>query len=97
MKSPYDLIIRPVLTESSYEGIGNKRYVFEVAPDANKTEIRQAVEAVFGVKVQNVNTLRRIGKVKRQGQHSGRRPERKLAFVQLTKESKAIEFFEGMA
>ena len=97
MKSPYDIIIRPVLTEKSYDGMADKKYVFEVAVKANKTEIKSAVETIFGVKVESVNTMRQIGKIKRQGRTQGRRPERKKAYVQLTKDSKGIEFFEGMA
>ena len=97
MKSPYDIIIRPVLTEKSYDSISEKKYVFEVAIDANKIEIKSAVEEIFGVKVESVNTLRTMGKIKRQGRTQGRTPERKKAYVQLKKDSKAIEFFEGMA
>ena len=98
MKNPHDIILRPVLTEKAYDGFADKRYVFEVALGANKTEIKQAIEAVFdGVKVDTVNTLRTIGKIKRQGRTSGRTPEIKKAYVTLTKDSKPIEFFEGMA
>ena len=97
MKNAYDVILRPVLTEASYDGIANKDYVFEVAVKANKTEIKQAVETIFGVKVERVNTARQIGKVKRMGLHSGRRAEVKKAYVKLTESSKPIEFFEGMA
>ena len=97
MKSPYDIIIRPVLTEKSYDGMADKKYAFEVAIGANKTEIKKAVETIFGVKVETVNTLRTEGKMKRQGRTQGRRPERKKAYVKLTEGSKTIEFFEGMA
>jgi len=98
MKNVYDVILRPVLTEASYEGIEDKRYVFEVAKNANRTEIKQALETIFkGVKVENVNTLRTLGKIKRQGRYSGRTPEIKKAYVTLKKDSKPIEFFEGMA
>lgn len=98
MKNPHDVILRPVLTESSYEGIADKRYVFQVHKSANKTEIKLALEAIFkGIKVEKVNTLRTIGKIKRQGRTSGRTPEIKKAYVTLTKDSKPIEFFEGMA
>ena len=97
MKSPYDVIIRPVLTEKSYDGIAEKKYVFEVAVKTNKTEIKWAVETIFGVKVESVNTIRQQGKLKRQGRTQGRRPERKKAYVTLTEDSKGIEFFEGMA
>ena len=97
MKNPHDVILRPVLTEKAYDGFADKRYVFEVAIGANKTEIKQAIEAVFDVKVKNVNTLRTLGKIKRQGRYSGRTPEIKKAYVTLKEDSKAIELFEGMA
>ena len=97
MKTAYDIIIRPVLTEKSYATIADKKYVFEVAIGANKTEIKAAVEEIFGVKVESVNTLRVEGKMKRQGRTQGRTPEIKKAYVTLKKDSKPIEFFEGMA
>lgn len=97
MKDPHDVILRPVLTERAYEGFADKKFVFEVHPTANKIEIRQAVEAVFGVKVESVNTLRTLGKIKRQGKTQGRTPEVKKAYVKLKKDSKSIEFFDGMA
>ena len=100
MRDPHDIIKRPALTEKAYEGIADKRYIFEVAIDATKTEIKQAVEAVFaddGVKVESVNTTRTLGKIRRQGRYSGRTPEVKKAYVTLKKDSKPIKFFEGMA
>ena len=100
MKNAYDIIKRPILTEKAYEGIDEKRYVFEVDIHANKAEIKAAVETVFaddGVKVDKVNTLRTIGKMKRQGRTQGRTPETKKAYVTLKKDSKPIKFFEGMA
>ena len=97
MKSPYDIIVRPVLTEKSYDGMADKKYAFEVAIDATKIEIKQAIEKIFDVKVASVNTMRTEGKLKRQGRTIGRRPERKKAYVTLTESSKTIEFFEGMA
>ena len=97
MKSCYDIIIRPVLTEKSYDGMADKKYAFEVAIDATKVEIKQAIEKIFDVKVASVNTMRTEGKLKRQGRTQGRRPERKKAYVKLTEGSKGIEFFEGMA
>ncbi|MDY5730620.1 MAG: 50S ribosomal protein L23 [Eubacteriales bacterium] len=98
MKYAHDIIIRPVLTEKAYDGIAEKRYVFEVQKDATKTEVKNALETVFpGIKVEKVNTLRTMGKMKRQGKHQGRTPEIKKAYVVLAKDSKAIEFFEGMA
>ena len=93
----HDIIIKPVLTEKSYSGIQDKKYTFVVAKNANKTEIKLAVEEVFGVQVEKVNTVRTLGKIKRQGRTSGRTPEIKKAYVTLTKDSKPIEFFEGMA
>ena len=97
MKTEYDIIIRPVLTEKSYATISDKKYVFEVEKTANKTEIKEAVEKIFGVKVESVNTLRTLGKIRRQGRTQGRTPEIKKAYVTLKKDSKPIEFFEGMA
>ena len=97
MKSAFDIIKRPVLTEKSYDAMGDKKYTFEVAIDANKIEIKNAVESIFGVKVASVNTMRTLGKIKRQGRFSGRTAEKKKAIVTLTKDSKNIEFFEGMA
>ncbi len=97
MKNPHDIILRPIMTEKAYNGFEGKRYVFQVALDANKIEIKQAVEAVFDVKVESVNTLRTLGKIKRQGRYSGRTPEIKKAYVTLKKDSKTIEFFDGMA
>ena len=82
MKDPHDIILRPVLTEKGYDGIADKRYVFEVDLHANKIEIKKAVEKVFpGTKVASVNTLRTLGKIKRQGVHSGRTPEIKKAML----------------
>ena len=98
MKNPHDVILRPVLSEASYDGFADKRYVFEVQPTANKTEIKLALESIFkGIKVERVNTLRTLGKIKRQGKNSGRTPEIKKAYVTLKEDSKPIEFFEGMA
>ncbi len=98
MKDMHDIILRPVLTEKAYDGIADKKYVFEVAIGANKTEIKQAIEAVFpGTKVDKVNTMRVLGKMKRQGRTQGRTAEVKKAYVTLTNDSKTIEFFEGMA
>ena len=93
----HDIIIKPVLTEKSYEAIQNKTYVFIVAKKAGKTEIKQAVETIFdGVKVESVNTINRLGKVKRQGR-TDRRPSTKKAYITLTKDSKTIEAFDNMA
>ncbi|MBQ7572898.1 MAG: 50S ribosomal protein L23 [Clostridia bacterium] len=96
----YDLLREPVLTERSmtpvYDREGNeiKKYTFKVPVTANKVEIKQAVEEVFGVKVQAVNTIRMEGKMKRMGRSMGRRPAYKKAIVTLASGSKTIEFFE---
>ncbi|MBQ7340888.1 MAG: 50S ribosomal protein L23 [Oscillospiraceae bacterium] len=93
----YDIIRRPVITEQSMADIADKKYVFEVAIDSNKTEIKAAVEEIFGVKVAKVNTIRMQGKMKRTGAYPmGRRAAYKKAIVTLTADSKTIEFFEGM-
>ena len=93
----YDIIKRPVITEQSMESIADKKYVFMVDINANKTEIKAAVEEVFGVKVAKINTVRMQGKVKRTGAYpAGRRPAYKKAIVTLTANSKTIELFEGM-
>ena len=93
----YDIIIKPVITEQSMADVADKKYVFQVAVNANKTEIKAAVEEIFGVKVAKVNTIRVQGKVKRTGAYpAGRRAEVKKAIVTLTSDSKTIEFFEGM-
>ena len=97
MRSAYDIVIRPVITEQSMEDMDIKKYVFEVAKDANKVEIAKAVEEIFGVEVAKVNTLNMKGKTKRMGRYpEGRRPNWKKAMVTLTADSKTIEFFEGM-
>ena len=93
----YDIIIRPVITEQSMADVADKKYVFQVAIDADKTRIKAAVEEIFGVKVARVNTVRMQGKVKRTGAYpAGRRAAYKKAVVTLTADSKTIEFFEGM-
>ena len=93
----YDIILRPVITEQSMESAADKKYVFMVALDADKTQIKAAVEEAFGVKVAKVNTVRMQGKVKRTGAYpAGRRAAYKKAVITLTADSKTIEFFEGM-
>jgi large subunit ribosomal protein L23 len=96
VKSVYDIILRPIITEKSMEGVENKKYVFEVARSANKIEVRKAVEQIFGVKVKSVNTINVPGKEKRMGVHVGKTAARKKAIVCLTEDSKPIEIFEGM-
>ena len=97
MKTAYDIIIKPVITEQSMEATDMKKYVFMVAKNANKTEIKKAVSEIFGVKVEKVTTINMDGKAKRQGRYpEGRTASYKKAVVKLTADSKAIEFFEGM-
>ena len=93
----HDIIIRPVLTEKSYDMIGSKTYTFIVDKRANKTEVKQAVEAVFdGVEVDRVNIVNKLGKMKRQGRYEGRTASTKKAYVTLKENSKGIEFFDSM-
>lgn len=92
-----DIIIRPVLSEKSYADIANKKYTFEVAKSANKTQIKQAVESLFKVKVKSVNTMNVFGKIKRQGRTEGLTGNYKKAIVQLTADSKSIEFFDSLS
>jgi len=97
MKSAYDIIIRPIITEQSMEDLDIKKYVFEVAKDANKIEIKKAVEEIFGVTVIKVTTANVDGKAKRVGAAPmGRTASWKKAVVKLSAESKTIELFEGM-
>ena len=97
MTNVYDIIIRPIITEQSMAAVADKKYVFEVAPEAGKIEIKNAVETIFGVKVAKVNTINYDGKAKRLGAgRPGQRKSWKKAYVQLTEDSKTIEFFEGM-
>ena len=92
----HDVIIRPIITEKTMGGMPNKKYTFKVAKNAGKIEIARAVEEVFKVKVSKVNTLKVRGRFKRHGRYSGYTASWKKAYVTLTPESKAIEFFEGM-
>ena len=96
MKSPYDIILKPIISEDSMEKMEDKKYVFKVDKNANKIEIRNAIEKIFDVKVKSVNTMNVKGKVKRMDAHSGKRSDWKKAIVALTEDSKEIEFFEGM-
>lgn len=93
----HDIIIRPVLTEKSNDGVNAKRYVFMVDPRADKVQIKAAVESVFDVKVDTVNTVNVRGKFKRQGRTGGYTSKGKKAIVTLTAQSKAIPFFETLS
>ena len=97
MKSPYDVIIKPVISERSMDLAPEKKYTFKVAVDANKTEIKQAVEEIFeGVEVIKVNVANYDGKLKRMGRNLGRRAAFKKAIITLSADSKPIEFFENL-
>ena len=96
MKTAHDIILKPVITEASMQGIANKKYTFQVAKDANKIEIAKAVVELFGVKVAKVNTINVNGKYRRQGIKGGYTPDWKKAMVTLTEDSKSIEFFDSM-
>ena len=96
MKSAFDIIKRPVLTEKSYDAMGEKKYTFEVAIDANKIEIKNAIETIFGVKVASVNTINNDGKKRTRGRITGQTAKTKKAIVQLTADSADIEIFAGL-
>lgn len=92
-----DIIIRPILSEKSYEGISTKKYTFEVAKNSTKFQIKKAIEEIFKVKVDSVNTANVFGKIKRQGKHEGLTGNYKKAIVQLSADSKSIEFFDSLS
>lgn len=92
----HDIIIRPMITEKSMDDMEEGKYTFVVARGANKSEIKKAIEQIFDVTVERVNTMNMRGKMKRQGVNQGRRSAWKKAIVKLTEDSKSIEFFEGM-
>ena len=96
MRTAYDVILKPVISERSMDDAQAKKYTFKVAVDANKTEIKAAVEEAFGVEVVRVNVMNNAGKLKRQGKYVGRTASYKKAIVTLSEKSKAIEFFEGL-
>jgi len=96
MKNPRDIIKRPLITERTSDLMANKKYVFEVDLRSNKTEIKQAVESIFKVKVINVNTIRMPAKPKTYGRHAGYTSEWKKAIVSLSQDSKELEFFENV-
>ena len=95
--TPEDIILSPVLTEKGYDGIATKKYTFRVKRDANKTQIKIAVETMFSVKVKSVNTVSLPGKLKRMGRNEGYTPATKKAVIQLTDDSKPIEFFSSLS
>lgn len=95
-KSAHDIILKPIITEESMMGTAFKKYTFKVAKDANKAEIKDAVEAAFGVKVQKVNTMNCKGHLRRYGRFQGYTPSWKKAIVTLTEDSDSIDFFDGL-
>ena len=96
MKAPQDIILKPVITERSMDALQEGKYTFKVAKDANKSEIKKAVEQLFDVQVAKVNTLNVNGRSKRVGRFVGKTADWKKAIITLTEDSKTIEFFEGM-
>ncbi|MBU9720222.1 MULTISPECIES: 50S ribosomal protein L23 [Bacillaceae] len=96
MANARDIIKRPVITERSTDLMAEKKYTFEVDPRANKTQIKDAIEEIFGVSVTKVNTMNYKGKFRRFGRYTGYTAKRKKAIVQLTPDSKDLEFFEGV-
>ena len=96
MKTPYDVILKPVISEKSMEDAQNKKYTFKVAVDANKTQVKHAVEEIFEVEVKKVNIMNVVGKQKRMGRSVGMTAATKKAIVTLTEKSKEIEFFQSL-
>ena len=96
MKTAYDIILEPVISEQSMDVAQDKKYTFKVATDANKTQVKLAVEEIFGVEVARVNIMNYDGKVKRMGRTVGRTAAYKKAIVTLTPQSKDIEFVQGL-
>ena len=96
MKTAYDIILTPVISEQSMDVAADKKYTFKVATDANKTQVKLAVEEIFGVEVAKVNIMNYDGKVKRMGRNVGRTAAYKKEVVTLTEKSKEIEFFQGL-
>ncbi len=96
MKSVYDIIREPVITEASIQNMADKKYTFKVPTSANKVEIKKAVEEIFKVEVEKVYTITMKRKTKRVGYHIGKTAEWKKAIVKLTADSKTIEFFDSL-
>lgn len=96
MKTPYDVVLKPVISEKSMEDAQVKKYTFKVAVDANKTEVKRAVEEIFDVEVAKVNIMNVVGKKKRMGRYVGMTAASKKAIVTLTEKSKEIEFFQSL-
>ena len=97
MKTAYDIVLAPVISERSMDEAQKRKYTFKVAKSATKTDVKRAVEAVFGVKVARVNTVNVNGKKKRMGRSEGMTSAYKKAIVMLAPDSKGISFFESLA
>jgi len=96
MKTAYDIIIKPVITERSMDDAQERRYTFHVAPNANKTQVKHALEEIFDIEIARVNIMNVKGKMKRQGRTQGMTAASKKAIVMLKPSSKEIEFFQGL-
>ena len=96
MRSAYDIILEPVISEQSMDVAMDKKYTFKVATDANKTQVKHAIEEIFGVEVARVNIMNYDGKIKRMGRYVGMTAATKKAIVTLTENSKEIEFFQSL-
>ena len=96
MKTPYDVIIKPVISEKSMDDAAMRKYTFKVAPDANKTEVKLALEEIFDIEIAKVNIMNVVGKKKRMGRYVGMTAASKKAIVTLTEKSKEIEFFQSL-
>jgi large subunit ribosomal protein L23 len=96
MKLAYDIILKPVISERSMDEAKNRKYTFKVAVDANRTEVKRALEEIFGIEVEKVNIMNVKGKMKRMGKNTGRTAAAKKAIATLTPKSKEIEFFQGL-
>ncbi|MBQ3389963.1 MAG: 50S ribosomal protein L23 [Firmicutes bacterium] len=95
-KTPYDVVIRPIISEKSMDDAQERKYTFKVSKDANKTQVKQAIEEIFDVEVEKVNIMNCVGKQKRMGRNTGMTSSYKKAIVKLTEDSKEIEFFQGL-
>ena len=96
MKTAYDVILKPVISERSMDDAQNRKYTFKVAVDANKTQVKLALEEIFGIEIEKVNIMNVNGKKKRQGRNVGMTAASKKAIVTLTESSKEIEFFQSL-
>jgi large subunit ribosomal protein L23 len=96
MRTAYDIILKPVISEKSMADVQDRKYTFKVAVNANKTQVKMAVEEIFGVDVDKVNIMNVNGKVKKMGKNIGKTAASKKAIVTLKEKSKQIEFFQGL-